>query len=101
VHNLRFCNEVVAGRLVFDYRLRPGASPTTNALEIMLLEGLPVDDDPPTPVHRGRRESGESFGCKALWKCLAPDALYIHHSALYDGMNVRKSGMITPELIVI
>jgi len=27
---------------VFDYRIRPGASPTTNALKIMKLEGLPV-----------------------------------------------------------
>jgi len=28
--------------MVFDYRIRPGASPTTNALKIMKLEGLPV-----------------------------------------------------------
>jgi hypothetical protein len=27
----------------FDYRLRPGPSPTTNALKIMALEGLPVN----------------------------------------------------------
>jgi DNA mismatch repair ATPase MutS len=28
--------------LVFDYRLRPGPCPTTNALRIMQLEGLPA-----------------------------------------------------------
>jgi hypothetical protein len=45
VHNLHFRDEIAEGRLVFDYKLRPGASPTTNALKIMQLEGLPVDDD--------------------------------------------------------
>jgi len=29
--------------MVFDYRLRPGPCPTTNALKIMRLEGLPVE----------------------------------------------------------
>jgi hypothetical protein len=42
--NLHFRDEVRDGRLVFDYRLRPGPSPTTNALKIMRLEGLPVDE---------------------------------------------------------
>jgi DNA mismatch repair ATPase MutS len=28
----------------FDYRLRPGPSPTTNALKIMRHAGLPVDE---------------------------------------------------------
>ena len=27
----------------FDYKLRPGPCPTTNALKIMRMEGLPVD----------------------------------------------------------
>jgi len=45
VHNLHFRDEVSAGQLVFDYRLRPGSSPTTNALRIMQLEGLPVDGE--------------------------------------------------------
>ncbi len=35
--------------LVFDYRLRPGPCPTTNALKIMAREGLPVPDAPATP----------------------------------------------------
>jgi hypothetical protein len=31
--------------LVFDYRLRPGPCPTTNALRIMAREGLPVPEE--------------------------------------------------------
>jgi len=42
LHNYHFRDEVLDGRMVFDYRIRPGASPTTNALKIMKLEGLPV-----------------------------------------------------------
>lgn len=38
-----FSDRVEDGRLVFDYLIRHGASPTTNALKIMALEGLPVD----------------------------------------------------------
>jgi hypothetical protein len=34
----------MAGRLAFDYVLRPGPCPTTNALKIMQLEGLPVPE---------------------------------------------------------
>jgi DNA mismatch repair ATPase MutS len=43
VTNYHFRDEVRAGKLVFDYRLRPGPSTTTNALKIMRMEGLPVD----------------------------------------------------------
>lgn len=43
VTNLHFREEVTDGRMVFDYRLRPGPCPTTNALTIMRLEGLPVE----------------------------------------------------------
>ena len=43
VVNFHFREEVSDGRMVFDYRLRPGPCPTTNALTIMRLEGLPVD----------------------------------------------------------
>ena len=42
VVNFHFREEVRDGRMVFDYRLRPGPCPTTNALTIMRLEGLPV-----------------------------------------------------------
>ena len=43
VANFHFREEVSNGRMVFDYRLRTGPCPTTNALTIMRLEGLPVD----------------------------------------------------------
>lgn len=40
--NFHFREEVHEGRMVFDYALRPGPCPTTNALVIMEMEGLPV-----------------------------------------------------------
>jgi hypothetical protein len=40
--NAHFQETVSSGTLQFDYRLRPGPCPTTNALRIMELEGLPV-----------------------------------------------------------
>jgi hypothetical protein len=40
--NAHFQETVSAGALAFDYRLRPGPCPTTNALRIMELEGLPI-----------------------------------------------------------
>ncbi|HEY0763669.1 MAG TPA: hypothetical protein VGD61_14950 [Pyrinomonadaceae bacterium] len=43
VTNYHFREEVHDGRMVFDYRLRSGPCPTTNALKIMSLEGLPVE----------------------------------------------------------
>jgi DNA mismatch repair ATPase MutS len=43
VANFHFREEVRDGRMVFDYLLRPGPCPTTNALQIMRLEGLPLD----------------------------------------------------------
>jgi DNA mismatch repair ATPase MutS len=43
VQNYHFREDVINGKMRFDYRLRPGPSPTTNALKIMALAGLPVD----------------------------------------------------------
>ena len=40
--NAHFQETVSAGVLTFDYQLRPGPCPTTNALKIMQLEGLPI-----------------------------------------------------------
>lgn len=40
--NYHFREEVVAGKMVFDFKLRLGPCPTTNALKIMQMEGLPV-----------------------------------------------------------
>jgi hypothetical protein len=41
--NVHFRDDVVDGRMVFDYKLHPGPCPTTNALKIMELAGLPVE----------------------------------------------------------
>ena len=43
VTNYHFREEVFDSKMVFDYRLRSGPCPTTNALKIMRLEGLPVE----------------------------------------------------------
>lgn len=42
VENYHFREEVIDGQMTFDYLLRPGPCPTTNALKIMQMEGLPV-----------------------------------------------------------
>ncbi|ULA66117.1 MAG: MutS-related protein, family 1 [Nitrospira sp.] len=47
--NVHFQETVVDGALHFDYRLKPGPCPTTNALRIMALEGLPIETANPTP----------------------------------------------------
>jgi hypothetical protein len=49
VTNVHFQESVSAGALHFDYRLRPGPCPTTNALRIMALEGLPVESPASVP----------------------------------------------------
>lgn len=42
ITNYHFREEVEEGRMLFDYKLRPGPCPTTNALKIMAMAGLPV-----------------------------------------------------------
>jgi hypothetical protein len=42
VANYHFREEIADGKMVFDYKIHPGPCPTTNALRIMELEGLPV-----------------------------------------------------------
>ncbi|MHB8135928.1 MAG: MutS family DNA mismatch repair protein [Anaerolineaceae bacterium] len=42
--NYHFRDDVVNDRMVFDYKLRSGPSPSTNALKIMKNEGLPVEE---------------------------------------------------------
>jgi DNA mismatch repair ATPase MutS len=44
VQNYHFREEVVNGNMVFDYILRSGPCPTTNALKIMQMEGLPIEE---------------------------------------------------------
>lgn len=53
IRNVHFREHVEHGTLVFDYKLHDGPCPTTNALKIMQLEGLPVDhkDDKAADVH--------------------------------------------------
>jgi DNA mismatch repair ATPase MutS len=46
ITNYHFADAVRDGSMVFDYMLRRGASPTTNALKIMRLAGLPVENNP-------------------------------------------------------
>jgi DNA mismatch repair ATPase MutS len=43
ISNFHFREEIRNGQMYFDYRLHPGPCPTTNALKIMELVGLPVD----------------------------------------------------------
>jgi len=45
IRNAHFQESVEDGTLHFDYQLRPGPCPTTNALRIMAQEGLPVPND--------------------------------------------------------
>lgn len=43
LENFHFRESIQAGTMVFDYQLRPGPCPTTNALKIMELAGLPIE----------------------------------------------------------
>lgn len=45
ITNYHFREEIRGERMVFDYRLRPGPCPTTNALKIMAMVGLPVQHE--------------------------------------------------------
>ena len=42
VTNYHFREDIIDGKMVFDYRIHKGPCPTTNALRIMEIEGLPV-----------------------------------------------------------
>jgi hypothetical protein len=50
LHNMHFRETIADGVMVFDYKLRPGPSPTTNALTVMRLAGLPVEESQPQGV---------------------------------------------------
>ena len=45
IENYHFRDDIQEGKMAFDYRLRTGPCPTTNALKIMALAGLPVPDE--------------------------------------------------------
>ncbi len=40
--NYHFREEIIGNKMEFDYKIHPGPCPTTNALKIMELSGLPV-----------------------------------------------------------
>ncbi len=44
VKNYHFKEDVKNGKMLFDYKINPGPCPTTNALKIMKLAGLPVEE---------------------------------------------------------
>jgi hypothetical protein len=44
ITNRHFREEVIDGTMIFDYTLREGPCPTTNALIIMKMAGLPVEE---------------------------------------------------------
>ena len=44
IRNFHFRETIQDGKMAFDYHLQSGPCPTTNALTIMKLEGLPVDE---------------------------------------------------------
>ena len=43
VLNYHFKEEIIDNKMLFKYKIMNGPSPTTNALKIMKLEGLPID----------------------------------------------------------
>jgi hypothetical protein len=42
--NWHFAETIENGKMSFEYRIKPGPCPTTNALKIMEIEGLPIDE---------------------------------------------------------
>ncbi|MBZ4398680.1 DNA mismatch repair protein MutS [Myxococcus sp. AS-1-15] len=51
VRNVHFRDHLEEGQMVFDYTLREGVVDTTNALRVLRLAGVPVDD-PEAPERR-------------------------------------------------
>jgi len=45
VLNFHFQDTIESKRIKFDYCLRPGICPTTNALKILQFEGMPIPDN--------------------------------------------------------
>ena len=62
VRNMHFREHIDQGEMIFSYRLHDGPSPTTNALHIMALEGLPVEwpDDLQRPDENDQQEIPQS-----------------------------------------
>jgi ABC-type multidrug transport system fused ATPase/permease subunit len=45
ISNYHFKEEIENGKMIFDYKIQKGPCPTTNALRIMQIEGLPVSEN--------------------------------------------------------
>jgi hypothetical protein len=43
IKNYHFRDEVIDDKMIFNYKIQEGACPTTNALKIMKIEGLPIE----------------------------------------------------------
>jgi ABC-type multidrug transport system fused ATPase/permease subunit len=56
VRNDHFREDVIDGQMVFDYVLHSGPCPTTNALKIMQMEGLPVSEPDNAPPRTPTRD---------------------------------------------
>jgi hypothetical protein len=54
VVNVHFRDHLEDGKMVFDYRLRQGVVDTTNALRVLRLAGVPVDDPEAPEAARAR-----------------------------------------------
>jgi len=54
VRNMHFRDLLVDGKMTFDYRLRPGVVDTTNALRVLRMAGVPVEDSEEAPSPSGR-----------------------------------------------
>ncbi len=60
VHFRESFSETTAGRqMTFDYRLRPGKATTTNALALLDMVGLSLDDEGPEPPSEYRGGNGK------------------------------------------
>ncbi|WP_375772176.1 DNA mismatch repair protein MutS [Archangium gephyra] len=49
VVNMHFRDHLENGKMVFDYQLRPGVVDTTNALRVLRMAGVPVEDKEQAP----------------------------------------------------
>jgi DNA mismatch repair ATPase MutS len=49
VVNVHFRDHLEGEKMVFDYKLRQGVVDTTNALRVLRMAGVPVEDSPEAP----------------------------------------------------
>jgi DNA mismatch repair ATPase MutS len=49
VVNVHFRDHLEDGKMVFDYKLRQGVVDTTNAIRVLRMAGVPVEDSPEAP----------------------------------------------------